>query len=207
MFVLVALAACAPLAPEAAPSPTATSASPTPTPTPTPVPAALVLSPSGIAVVDSAGATTSSALFTEPDAVVSLLTATIGAEPTITDTSGQKGGSKNWDWPGIRAQTSWQWIIVTATAPEVAGLAVQTVSGIHVGSTRAEIAAAPGVVGLDYDGDGDGLPDRAGVEAQPSPGHESLSRPGEEGVDFVGVQFQGDVVVSMWAFGTDWMDL
>ena len=198
------LAGCATGAPSAQPTPSPTVND---TPTPTPEPEKLVLGVSEVSVVDSAGTVTASAPYTEPDTMVAFLTTTLGSDPTFTDTSGQKGGARTWEWPGVRASTSWQWIIVSVTLPEAAGLIVQTTSGIHVGSTRDEVAAAPGLVGLDYDGDGDGLPDRAGIEAQPSPGHELLSRPGEEGVDFVGVGFAGDVVVSIWAFGSDWMDL
>lgn len=212
MLVLVALAACAPVAPEAAPSPTATSASPTPsptpTPTPTPVPAVLLVSVTGLALVDTAGAVVRSVEFTDEDGTVAFLTEVLGAPPELDESHSVKGILAH-RWPGATCSTGrFSRAFVVFESASVSGLVVQTVEGIHVGSSRDEVLAVGSFYAEgSYDSDADGLPEQYAIDVVPHPGSKSLSFPGEEGVDFVRLFMDGDAVTAILAPGSDWTDI
>jgi hypothetical protein len=201
--LLLLLAGCSTGDPAAAPTETPAPSSATPTETPVPVEqSALVMDVSGLTLTDSSGAS-ASALWTEGDAVIDLIVQVVGAEPSIESTP--KGDF--YEWPeGIRAYRLGTSAGVTFTAPEVNGYELRTLDGITVGSTRAEVAALD-TFAIDYDGDGDGLPDSVGLGAVEEPGTESPGNPGVVGTSYVKVNFTGDVVSGIAAPAGDWTDL
>lgn len=153
-------------------------------------------------MVDSADAPLSSALFSDPDATIELLTQLAGVAPNVLD---QKQFGQAYQWADGFAVVNGGVINFRFTAPTFGGLAVGTSQGIRIGSTRAEVLAL-GPVETSYDGDGDGLPDSLGLEPRVVPGTQSLNTPGQEGVDYIDVGFAGDVVTSI-GFGSDWRDI
>ena len=162
----------------------------------------VVLSVDQISVVDGTGATLAAAPYTDPDAVLALLSSVEGSTPEPVDN--QKFGVR-WEWPELRL-TSNHWAFVQITGAQIAGLSAQTSQGIHVGSTRGELEA------LDphdwaFDDDGDGVSDRFCLEARHEPGQVSLTDPNVEGITCVGVTLAGDTVVAISSMSTDWFDV
>lgn len=200
MLVLVALAACAPTAPPAAPSPTATSASPTPTPAPTPevpIASSVVISLDTLTVLDQHGQELKSASFDDDAAIVALVTELVGSQPQIIDN--RKFGMW-YQWPETEVRSAWfTWMIIDK--PTLGGLPLSTSSGIHVGSSRAEVEAA-GAVSLD---EGDGPPSNFALDARPNP--EFHNPAGEDGTDYIYVGVVDDVVVKILAPWGDWPEI
>jgi hypothetical protein len=201
--VLLLLAGCSAGVANPTPTPAAESSSPTPTAAPIPVEqTALVLEVGGLVVIDSTGASTS-VPWTSGDAVIDVIVEVFGPAPTPEVTP--KGDF--YDWPeGVSVFRQGVTVMVGVTVSEVNGYEVRTVEGVTVGSSRAEVEAL-GVHPIDYDGDGDGLPDAAGLGPVEEPGTESLTNPGAVGTSYVMVRFAGDVVVSISAPAGDWRDL
>ena len=157
---------------------------------------------SGLTLTDSSGASVS-ASWNEGDAVIDLIVQAVGTEPSLESTP--KGDF--YEWPeGIRAYLLGSSAGVSFTVPEVNGYELRTLEGVTVGSTRAEVTALD-FFGIDYDGDGDGLPDSVGLGAVEEPGTNSLSNPGAVGTSYVLVRFSGDVVSGLGAPAGDWRDL
>ncbi len=202
--VVLLLAGCAPVAEVAAPTPSATS-TPTPTPTPTPeapTPATVVLSVDEISVLDTTGEMLSSASYTDPDAVLALLSSVEGFTPEPVDN--RKFGM-SWKWPDV-ALTSNYWAFVDVTGSEIGGLPAQTAQGIHVGSTRAELDALD-PHDWNRDADGDGVSDQYCLEVRAEPGQVSLVDPASGGITCVGVTLEGDVVIRIGSMSNDWFDI
>lgn len=184
---------------ESTPTPTATTATPTPT---APTPALVVLSVDEISVLDSTGAPLTAAPYSDPDAVLALLGSLEGSTPDPVDN--QKFGMR-WEWPDLRLTANY-WAFVQVTGAQIAGLPVQTSQGIHVGSTREELAALD-PHDWNSDADGDGVSDYYCLEARPEPGQVSLTDPAVEGITCVGVTLVGDSVVTISSMSTDWFDV
>jgi hypothetical protein len=204
--VVLALAACGGVAPTAAPQEASmASVTPTPTPSPTPVPTVLLVSVTGLAIIDSAGAVVRSIDYTDEDGTVDFLTDVIGAPPELDESFAIKGAHGHL-WPGVTCTTGrFSRAFVGIEVDSLAGLTVQTADGIHVGSTRDEVLALDPLAV--YDSDGDGLTDWYGIEVVSHPGTQSLSRPGEEGIDYVQIRLSGDTVTQLYVPSSDWTDV
>jgi len=201
--LLVALSACA--APAAAPPTVPESSTQTPTPTETPLPteqAALVLGVAGVTAIDATGAS-EIIPYTAADALIELISRTAGATPEIESTP--KGDVYRWsqDVSIFVLGTS---ATVRFGVADLNGTELRTADGIEVGSTRAEVDGLSPFL-IDYDGDGDGLPDTLGLEPTPEPGTESLVVPGAVGTTYVVVIFSGDTVTGLAAPAGDWRDI
>jgi len=200
--LILVLAGCAPgipTGPTAAPTPSVTD-SPEPS-----EPSAVILSLDGITVQDQAGATLESSTFDDPDATLALLGSLLGSTPTPTEYP--EFGSRTYEWPGVLfgvASEEFSWL--RSEAAELGGLPLQTADGIHVGSTRAEVAALSPFDGQ-YDMDGDGTSDLFGLEHETVPGTQSLSFPGQPGTAYVEVQLEGDAVSVLRAPSNDYSDV
>lgn len=189
--------------PGASPTPVA-SESPTPTPE-EPTGPAIIVSLESVTVVDGGGASTRSVRFTDPEGIVSLMTDLAGGAAPVVEDFTPKGFLK-YTWDGISVNAYSANALVTVTVPELGGLSVRTADGIHVGSSRSDLAAlAP--FDEDSDEDGDGVSDRFGLEAREAPGNESLSFPGQPGTDFIGVSLTGDSVTELRAPDSDYGDI
>jgi hypothetical protein len=158
----LALVGCSSTEPQSI-APTSTS-SPTPLPTPsaTPVssesteeavaPAAepdrLVITASGFQLLLDDGTVSREFGYFEPIApVVTELTTLFGQEPEVNTYDGT--GSADYDWAGFHMGTDGPAIspiraeiIIFVTAPEVNGIAIETVDGISVGDPIADLEAA-----------------------------------------------------------------
>lgn len=201
--LLLLLAGCSPSLPVAAPSETPGTTSATPTASPIPVEQqALVIDVSGLTLTDSTGAS-ASASWDEGDAVIDLIVQAVGPAPTPETTP--KGDTYRWP-EGITVFHTGTSVFVSVTVAEANGYALFTVDGIAVGSSRADIAALD-IYAIDYDGDGDGLPDAVGLGPVEEPGTESLVEPGAVGTSYVQARFSGDVVATLQAPSGDWLDL
>ena len=89
------------------------------------------------------------------DAVIDLIVEAVGPAPTPETTP--KGDF--YEWPeGDHRLPPGNVGLLSVTVAEVNGYEVRTVDGITVGSSRADVAALD-IFPIDYDGDGDGLPD------------------------------------------------
>lgn len=158
-------------------------------------PASIVLSVSGLSILDQDGAQLSSATFDTPESVLALLTDLLGDAPEQEDSP--KAGI-TYSWPGISFNEYVSVLVVDSA--EIAGLPVATTQGITVGSSRSGVEAlAPVAV---Y-----GTTDELGIEAQEAPGTESLAVPGQVGTAFVSVRLTGDVVTSIATPSGDYNDL
>lgn len=187
----LALAGCAPITivvgPTGAPSPSETSAPPAPT-----EPAALVLGVHGLTYVDGDDATVDPASSREdPAAGLALLTDLFGAPDEQTTEFGTF-----YDWGAVSGSDS-GWFNVRFSAPELDGIQLRTSQGIQVGAARSDVTA------LDPFDDGEIL----GLEAEPEPGTDSLSHPGDQGTSYIAVFFDGDTVSGLGAPAGDWRDL
>lgn len=191
-----------------------TVANPTPSPTETvtptltpeaPAASGIIISLESVTVTDQDGEVMQAVPFTDPDAMIALVTdLTGGSAPTVEDFSPK--GFQRYEWDGIVVIAYPASFRVTVTVPEIGGLPVSTADGIHVGSTRSELAAlSPFDAGEDADGDGSS--DTFGLEARQNPGHESLSFPGQPGTDFIGVSLKGDSVTQLTAPDSDYGDI
>ncbi|HWH26575.1 MAG TPA: hypothetical protein VNT53_08030 [Pseudolysinimonas sp.] len=197
----LALTGCAgPITPrsEVTPTPTSTHVSPTSAPEP----AELVLSLDKISLVGDAGTAIAVAPFSDAKATLALVSDALGSTP-VPEVNPDHGVT-SYDWGDILLSirdTGSAW--VSFTSDEAAGLALTTVEGVHVGSTRAEVSALSPYEDS-YDWDVDGVSDLFGLQSREVPGKESLSRPGEEGLDFVGVEMTGDVVSRIMSPNNNW---
>ena len=187
--------------PTSSETPGTTSATPTAAPVPVEQPA-LVVDVSGLTLIDSSGAS-ASASWSDGDAVIDLIVQAVGPAPTPESTP--KGDIYKWP-EGISVFRLGSSVSASFTVPEVNGYEVRTADGITVGSTRAEVAALD-FYSIDYDGDGDGLPDSVGLGPVEEPGTVSLVNPGAVGTSYVQVTFSGDVVARLGAPAGDWRDL
>ncbi|QKJ20898.1 hypothetical protein [Microbacterium hominis] len=95
-------------------------------------------------------------------------------------------------------------VSLTVSAPRIAGVPVQTSSGLAVGDKRADIVAAGGW--NEWDVDGDGEADWMGVDGRVVEGTESLVRAGEPGREYVMIEV-GDRIEQISLPGNDFSDL
>ncbi|MCU1579410.1 MAG: hypothetical protein JWP19_1614 [Rhodoglobus sp.] len=209
-FVVLAalLAGCAePGIPESALTPAPT-VSTTPQRTVAPAPkvpeaAAVILSLQGLTVVDGAGATMRSALFIDQDGMLALVSGLMGSTPLPTDL--RKGGLV-YEWQGVSLNLNFGSSFLYAERPDLDGLALLTTEGIHVGSSRADLAAlSPFDIG--HDEDGDGTSDWFGVEQQAEPNAQSLAYPGQPGTKYILVRLEGDTITKISAPSGDFYDI
>lgn len=201
----LALAACAPTG-------GGTTTDPVPVPTPTvtvtpadPVPTAVILSLTGIDVVDENGATLEAATFDNPDAGLALLSELLGStpEPSVNPDY----GTSVWTWGGIQFGSngdSFSWL--RSEQAELGGLPLQTAGGIHVGSSRADVEALS-PFDMQYDQDGDGTSDVLGLDPEAVPGSESLTFPGHTGTAFVEADLEGNTVAVLRSPADDFSDV
>ena len=205
----VLLSGCTGATTASAPQTATPTATPTPTPTPTPTAAALIVSLDGLSVVDAAGNTLDSALFSAGLETIAFVSKYEGSDPTINDSLSPKG-IRQFAWPDVDCSTQG----ANDRAPafcrvhvaELAGIPVRTKDGIRVGSTRDDVLALK-PVDNGYDGDGDGKSDSLGIEQQTMPDTQSLSFPGQPGTAYVSVGFAGDTVASLSAPAGDFYDI
>jgi hypothetical protein len=199
-FTLV-LAACAPTGggtTDPDPDPTVTVPE-------TPTATAVVISLTGLDIVDQNGEPLEATRFDDPEPVLFLLGELLGSTPEPTEYP--EFGTTTYDWGDVLLGLNgedYSWVRVDVA--ELGGLPVQTTDGIQVGSPRADVEAlAPYDSG--YDSDGDGASDSYGVEAVTNPEYESLSIPGEQGTDFVEVYMAGDSVEWIRSPSNDYSDV
>jgi hypothetical protein len=198
--LVLVLAGCAPQvpAPTADPDP-APSLSATPEPTET---AALVLGLDDVAAVEETG-DTATAAFDDPQAVLDLIAGALGPAPAPDVTP----FGDTYVWPdGVKVTVRGPFSFVRFDVAEAGDFELRTTDGISVGSPRADVDAL-GPFLEDYDGDGDGHPDRVGLEQREEPGTESLSSPGAIGTSYVAVFFAGGTVTSLLSPSGDWRDV
>ena len=202
--VTLTLAGCAP---QGTVEPT-TDPVPTESVTPEPQPAVVIMSLDGLTVQDDAGGTVESAEFTDPDAILDLLSELLGSTPEPTQYP--EIGNQTYEWPGvlfgtgIEEPSDYSW--VRAEVAQLGDLPLQTSDGIHVGSALADVEAL-GPFEVGYDGDGDGVSDELGLEQQANPAYESLGHPGEPGTDFVAVQIAAGAVTVVRSPSNDYSDV
>jgi hypothetical protein len=175
-------------------------------PAATPQPQALIVSNTGLSVVDDAGTTVESADFADPTAMVAFLTTWVGPAPGPE--VDEHFGTSTYAWTGItllvrNAHDGGS--VVHVTAAQVGGLDASAES-IQVGSPLADVVADADF-DSDYDQDGDGDTDLFGLDAQPFPDAESLFHPGEAGTTYIGVYLTADTVSSIVAPDDDFHDV
>lgn len=179
------------------------------TPTPTPTPAdSISLEVDGLVTMYDGHAVTFS--YTDPEPLLTFIEELTGVPRHGEDYDDPWGNgtvfgtSYTWDEIRVSAWTDGQtWVTITADA--IGDVPVTTVPGITIGSTRDAVIAAGGWEG--WDRDGDGAPDYYGIDPQPVPGTESLSRPDEVGRQYVDVEISGDVVTAVSAPANDFSDI
>ena len=202
VLVSLALAGCAGPASDPSRSPSSASESPSPTPV---VATGLVISLDAISVVNTDGSTGDSAPFSSGSATLALLTHVLGNAPTKT--RDDHYGFTSYDWGALSMSITDVdgSALLRTTAPEIGGLALRTTEGIEVGSTLAEVkaVASPGTE-FASSATSDVY---FGLEARAHPGTESLTFPGRVGMDYVEVDLQGGVVVSLRTPFGDWQDV
>ena len=186
------LAGCAPVTiivgPTGDPAPSETG---TPTSGPT-GPATLILGVHGLTYVDGDEATEDPATSREdPAAGLALLTDLFGAPEEQTTEFGTF-----YDWGAVTSSDS-GWLNVRFSEAELDGIQLQTSQGVKVGDPREAVTA--------YDPFDDG--EILGLEAEPEPGTDSLSHPGDGGTSYIAVFFDGDTVSGLAAPAGDWRDL
>ncbi len=204
LALVLTLAGCA-TAESPTPSPTAISTI-TPTPTPTveaPRATSAVLSLDGLVILDQNSAELSSASFADPDSTLALVSELMGSTPEPVDN--RKFGMY-YEWPDVAVIVNFGTTAIFIKSATLGGLPVATTEGIHVGSTRADVMALT-YVDSPYDGDGDGKPDSLGIEPRTVPGTNSLTVPGQEGTDYIRVDFIGDAVTALYSPAGDWRDI
>lgn len=211
VLVLTALAtgtvACTPT-PSASPTPSISSESSTPTVAPTgtstPTPAAaqhtVALSVDGIRI-DGGELLPRNA----PDQTLSALEELLEERPERE----QPDGAYDivfYRWGSLSASVSSGSTVSLSFGPsEVPGLTVVLESGVGLGSTRDEAMATGAVPG--WDEDGDGVADYLSIERREVPGTNSLSRPGEVGVEYIELKIVDDIVTGVGNGGNDFSDL
>lgn len=178
--------------------------SPSPEPTPTPaVPDRLVVTLDGLDAVRGG----EYAPYAGED-LVGLLEEITGQPGQAADIEGPYGGveGRSYTWDTITVllhdggRTS-----MSVRGAEIGGVPIESAEGITVGSDRSAVEAA-GSRDL-YDEDGDGLADAVGLGERAVPDTQSLSRPGEVGVEFVLVILSGGVVSELQSPGNDFSDI
>ena len=182
------------------------SSSPSETPSSTPVvAAALVVSLDEISVTNSDGTTGDSAQFSEGASVLALLSRATGSTPTPVHD--EHYGFTSYDWGGlgmtVRDSDGTAWVKITAPASH--GIALQTSEGVHVGSTLAEVKA---VASPDTEFSPPGTSDTyIGLQARPHPGTDSLTFPGQVGLDYIDVDLKDGIVTQLIAPSGNWQDV
>ncbi|MCK8465942.1 hypothetical protein M0722_01950 [Microbacterium sp. KSW4-16] len=158
----------------------------------------LTIGVSAVTVMDGDQLTTFS--YNDPDALIQALTDAFGSSPSITeDPNGYE--VTFYDWQGARvlrltdARAS-----ITISAPVVGGVNAATLEGIKVGSDRASALAGEA---RDV---GEGA-DFLGITAREATNTQSLTRPGEVGLDFVRLRFSSDQVTHIQAPAFDYGDV
>jgi hypothetical protein len=170
--LMLALAACAPSDPTPRPTGTSTtsaipgeSGSPSPSPTPTSEEtvdaATLVVTASTISVFGTDGSTLASETYrSDAVTVVAHLSEALGEEPTVTTYDGSEGGGcpggTTYAFGGFELSTPAtlgsagsfgsgdQYSVLILGPATGRGISIETVAGLHIGSTRAEFEAAVG---------------------------------------------------------------
>lgn len=144
----------------------ASTASSTPSPTPSPTPevtatptalpdagaASVVVSAEAIDVTSSDGTTWSLSYFEQTENAISALTSAFGAAPTVGVWEGgiESHPGSTYTWPGLELlDTEWPTVAptspeysVTLTAAEFNGVTLETVDGVQVGDSAADLESA-----------------------------------------------------------------
>ena len=198
-FAAIALAGCASAAPgssTSSPTPTAITTE-TPAPELEPVPAEIIVSGAGFTLVDAAGETVFAHAWADEVApAVEALTDAFQSEPTMSTLDGSGGHYADFDlytWGGFtlgdavgleKARTDYFLpSLIEVSEPEVAGITVQTASGVGVGSTVDAVDAIEPLIR-------EASPDGAYVEYRVDPVDPALVPPvpGGETTDMVGLR-------------------
>ncbi|MFG6403453.1 hypothetical protein [Microbacterium sp. P04] len=192
-------------APAASPAPTGTVAAPSPSASAQE--ATLTLSLDRLtAVVDGASEEVAIA---DGEAIVALMTRLSGVEPQTSDIEDPWGNGDFWgtryEWPGAIVALIEGRASLTVRAARIGDVPVSTAAGIAVGSTRAAALAAQAFD--EWDEDDDGIADHLGIEGRDVAGTTSLVRPGEVGIEFIGLDLDGDLVTAIYLPANDYSDI
>lgn len=152
------------------------------------------------AVTVTSGDQLTTVSYEDPDALIQALTDVFGSSPSVTeDPNGYE--VTFYDWQGARVlRFSDARASVAISVPTVSGVNTATLEGIQVGSDRASALAAEA---RDV---GEGA-DSLGITAREVPNTQSLTRPGEVGLDFVRLRFNSDQVSHIQAPAFDYGDV
>jgi hypothetical protein len=154
-------------------------------------------------------ATEESAALEDPDAVLALVEELTGQARVGVDIPNPWGEGDPvgtlYEWDGVTVSVIGERASLVVRAATVGGASFQTEQGVAVGATRAEAVAAG--AWDDWDEDGDGVADYLGIGEREVPGTESLSRPGETGIEYVMLGVKGDVVEQIHVPANDFSDL
>lgn len=203
----ILLVACA--APSAEP-PAASSSAPAPATSPSPTASPSTSSSALITLdgfADPEGGT--GVPFDRADEVVTYVGKLAGEAPVVTDIEDPWGNGTSmgtrYEWNGIGVSVFGEYANVWVSQPVVGATRLTTAEGVGVGSTRAEATAA-GAWEV-YDDDGDGAADVLGIGSREVAGTTSLSRPGQDGIEYVLLRVEDDVVTQIQAPADDFSDI
>lgn len=188
-LVALALGGCGPTPePDRTPSASATPAAtatprstPTSEPEPEPRVATIVLRTETLTLLDEGDAVVATFSFLdEPAPLIALLTEAFGADPAVSLDAGSMetptatiyewGGFTLWDQDYVTPRLGFPNFLVIAEAPAVSGVALETLGGVHVGSSAAEVAA---IASAQYPFEGEQI-----TEADPVPVPDEPDIPG-----------------------------
>lgn len=138
--------------------------------------------------------------FDKGDALLEILTSLFGIAPSKTEEpNGYDVTFFDWDRVRLLKPGNTR-AAVSASTSALGEVAISTVEGISVGSSR-EAALAAGAIDV-----GEG-PDSLGINVREVPHALSLTRPGQVGLDFVRLRFTNNKVAQMQAPAFDYGDL
>jgi hypothetical protein len=181
--------------------------SPSPTPTATVAVETLTVTLDGLLYEGGAG--DESISLEDPEALLQLVEQLTGQPRTGVDIEDPWGQGDvmgvKYEWADIIVSVFGERANLIVRTPALGDVPVSTEEGITVGSSRSEALAAGARDG--WDADGDGVADFLELGAREVPGTQSLSRPGEVGIEYLSLGMKGDVVERIDLPANDFSDL